>query len=269
MTSMAPEGLERPAEVRDQAGRQRDVAAQLRDRAGLARDRAADERDQLADRRDHAESSESLLRARRVSAALPDSSCAEPTVSDRERSSEDRAAGAGDRIDAELDRTSALADRLASAQDRRQAAVDRLTGVYTRDAGLVELERDLARVRRTGQGLVLAFVDVDHLKVINDALGHAAGDRLLLGVASTLQSALRPYDLIIRYGGDEFLCAVQGIDALIARPRFARVNVLLAGAPEHGSVTVGLAEFQPDESSSTLIARADADLYRQREKRSD
>ncbi len=116
--------------------------------------------------------------------------------------------------------------------------------------------------------LVVMFVDVDHLKALNDTHGHAAGDRALIAVAETLLTALRPYDLVIRYGGDEFLCAVEGIDTQSAQLRFARIDRLLDEAVEGLTVTVGLAQLQTGESSDDVIAGADAELYRQRHQRS-
>ena len=95
--------------------------------------------------------------------------------------------------------------------------------------------------------------------------GHAAGDRMLVAVANTLGAALRSYDLIIRYGGDEFVCTMSGLNMVIARKRFALINTALAKAAEQGSVTVGLAELQPNDSAKDLVARADAALYRERQ----
>jgi diguanylate cyclase len=63
----------------------------------------------------------------------------------------------------------------------------------------MEIEREIARARRSEPPLVLAFVDVDHLKVVNDSRGHAAGDRLLVDVANSFREKLRSHDLIIRY----------------------------------------------------------------------
>ena len=83
------------------------------------------------------------------------------------------------------------------------------------------MEREIARATRTAQPLVLAFVDVDHLKVINDSRGHAAGDRMLVEAVNTLRANLRTYDLIIRYGGDEFICTISGVNVAAATKRFA------------------------------------------------
>jgi diguanylate cyclase (GGDEF)-like protein len=129
----------------------------------------------------------------------------------------------------------------------------------------MELEREIARTRRTTQPLVLAFVDVDGLKAINDSKGHAAGDRMLLEVANMFRAQLRSHDLIIRYGGDEFVCAISGLNLADAATRLAGVHKALAEAPEHGSVTIGLAELREDESPADLVARADAALYRERQ----
>jgi len=275
-------GLDRPsvAEERDQAGEQRDQAGEQRDQAGEQRDQAGEQRDQAA------EQSETSANARIDPDALNRSALARrEAASDRRRASQDRGSGASERTEvaldrntaladrgsgaserteAALDRNTALADRGASAREREYACVDDLTGVYLRGAGLVELEREIARARRTQHPLVLAFVDVDRLKAVNDSRGHAAGDRMLLEVATALRGKLRSYDLIIRYGGDEFLCAISDLNIVDATKRLGLVRAALAEAPEHGSVTVGLAELRPDDSTEDLVARADAALYRER-----
>lgn len=262
--STAPASIRRPisfgrgraAAMRDQAGRQRDFAASSRDQAGARRDQAADHRDEQAGQHEMAGERGPDIVAAAGSAAA-----------DRELARIDRGVGAADRIAAQCDRSSALSDRSAAAADRRFAASDGLTGLYSRQAGLIELESDLHRLARSGHQLVLAFVDLDHLKLVNDSHGHAAGDRMLVLVAQTLQLALRPHDLIIRYGGDEFLCAVQGMNLATAGPCFKRVNGLLQRRDTRCSVTMGLAQWQAGESAAALIGRADADLYRQRRQR--
>ena len=111
---------------------------------------------------------------------------------------------------------------------------------------------------------MLAFVDVNGLKEINDSRGHLAGDRVLREVVSTLRTKLRSYDLIVRFGGDEFLCAIPGVSLAEAEERLAAVNTVLTAFPAHASVTTGLADLQADDSLEDLIARADSALYLQR-----
>jgi diguanylate cyclase (GGDEF)-like protein len=183
---------------------------------------------------------------------------------DRVTALADRGAGASERTEAELDRDTALADRGASARERERSSHDGLTGTYLRGPGSVELEREIARARRTEQPLTLAFVDVDGLKAINDSRGHGAGDRVLLDVANALRATLRSHDLIIRYGGDEFACVIAGLNSADATKRLDLVNAALAEAAEPASVTVGVTELQPTDSTEHLLARADAALYRER-----
>jgi diguanylate cyclase (GGDEF)-like protein len=271
------------ADERDNAADRRDQAADERDRAAAQRDDHADQRDEAADRRDQsgewrdraaaqrdqvAQQSEEWIRAGIATDADVHDRAAlarRDAASDRSRASQDRGQGASERKHAELDRETALDDREASAMERKNAVVDDLTGVYTRAAGFLELEREIARARRTKQPLVLAFVDVDRLKAINDSRGHPAGDRLLLEVGNALRAQLRSHDLIFRYGGDEFVCVIAGLDRADAARRLALVNAELAAAREHGSITVGVAELEPDDSPDDLVARADAALYRHRE----
>jgi diguanylate cyclase (GGDEF)-like protein len=186
-------------------------------------------------------------------------------ASDRTRASQDREAGASERVQAELDRDTALADRRASTREREYASVDALTGAYLRVAGLMELEDEIARARQTCQPLVVAFLDVDGLDAINETSGHAGGDSLLVEVANALRTTLRTHDMIIRAGAGKFVCALTGLNVAEVAKRLARVNAALAVLPQHGSVTVGLAELQEDDSSEQLVARAGAALHRERE----
>jgi diguanylate cyclase (GGDEF)-like protein len=111
---------------------------------------------------------------------------------------------------------------------------------------------------------VLAFVDVDGLKAVNDGRGHAAGDRLLQRVADSVRAKLRSYDLIVRYGGDEFVCTISGQTLADVTRRFALVNTVLADRLDSGSVTVGFAELLHSDSAPDFVARADAAMYLQR-----
>jgi diguanylate cyclase (GGDEF)-like protein len=111
---------------------------------------------------------------------------------------------------------------------------------------------------------VLAFIDVDGLKEINDSQGHLAGDTLLQHLGETLRANVRPYDVIVRYGGDEFICAMPNVSGPEARARFERIAALLTAADAKHSVTFGLAEAEPADSLQELIGRADADLLKAR-----
>ena len=151
--------------------------------------------------------------------------------------------------------------------NQRPTSLDGLTGAYRRTPGFVELQREIDRARRTGSPLSVAFVDVDGLKTVNDTAGHAAGDRLLVEVAGTLLAVLRSYDLVIRYGGDEFVCVMEGLTLQQAGQRVGLIDAALAAGPARASVSLGCAELLPGESAPALVARADAALYLQRRMR--
>ncbi len=104
------------------------------------------------------------------------------------------------------------------------------------------------------------FLDIDGLKATNDSRGHRAGDALLKRVGGVLHTHLRSYELIIRLGGDEFLCALLDATIQNVRHRFDQITSELALEPEGGSVTVGFAELAPGDTPMALIDRADTDL---------
>jgi diguanylate cyclase (GGDEF)-like protein len=273
---VAADRRDRAADRRDHVGDQRDHIGDRRDRAADHRDEMADDRDRIGEARDRAalerdrraEDSEDVGEVTPATSTHRSALARRQAAADRAEAAQDRRAGARERALADGDRETARTDRADGAgargeADRDSASVDGLTGVSTRSAGFVELERDIARARREGVALTLAFVDVDQLKAVNDTSGHAAGDRMLLDVAETLKVAMRSYDLIMRYGGDEFVCALSGLSGPEVRRRLVSAN-LLSEAAGRGSFTVGVAELRPEEDPEALIARADDELYRAR-----
>lgn len=260
------------SDERDRSAVERDKTSEERDRDAEARDRAAIVRDLAAETLE-ADPTEPLATPERriqrfgrrktdIGPGLARASAASDraeAASDRKAAELGRERGARDRSGASDDRVAASVDRDASARDREASSVDELTGAYRRGTGLVELEREMMRAKRTGHPFVVAFLDVDGLKMINDSLGHDAGDQLLRRVVDCTRSQLRSYDLIVRFGGDEFVCGLSNLRQREATERFQRINVSLA---EHdSSITVGLAELEDGDSLVELIARADKALY--------
>ena len=217
-----------------------------RDETGAARDESAlrrDDRERMMER-DIASSdaplAEKLDRVRRLAAAYRARAAA-----DRRRAAQERAEAAEERA------------RLQSELDR--AHLDDLTGAYRREMGNLALSHEVDRARRSNGRFVLAFVDVDNLKVINDCDGHAAGDRVLQIVVRTIRSKLRSFDPVVRSGGDEFVCGLGGTDLEEARRRFDSIAIDVSKAAGVG-ISVGLAELEEGETPDQLTARADTAL---------
>jgi diguanylate cyclase (GGDEF)-like protein len=248
------------AALREETGVARLRTAEERDQAAALRDRGAEGRDRLARLHDLEEDNKSprheiLVRARRDRARA---------AADRAKAAEDRVRAADDRRDAAERRTQAALERAEFSEQLTAATRDELTGAWSRSFGLDEASRELERAHRTGTTLSFAFVDVDELKQLNDSQGHLAGDALLRVVGGALRANLRTYDVIVRYGGDEFICAMPDLQPADARIRLQRVASLLkADNPKH-SITFGLAEAEPADSLRELIARADTDLLETR-----
>lgn len=192
---------------------------------------------------------------------------------DRAVASADRARAEQDRRDAEVDRATAarelarLARALAQVEgELRTAHLDDLTGAYHREVGRLALTHEIDRACRSDGRFVLAFVDVDGLKVVNDRDGHAAGDRVLETVVREIRTRLRSYDLIIRYGGDEFVCGLGGTDLAETERRFDAIAVAVEASAGVG-ISVGLSALGNGATLDQLTERADAALLKVKAKR--
>ena len=145
---------------------------------------------------------------------------------------------------------------------------DYLTGVYNRRAGEQRLAEEIARAKRENKNFLLAFMDINKLKRINDQYGHDAGDACLIHFASLLAECVRRGDWCARWGGDEFVLAVYQPDVetnlvfnrvltgLENRPCPVRQNVTL-----HLSVSIGVAVYQRGMAVETLMQQADQAMY--------
>ena len=180
--------------------------------------------------------------------------------------------------DADVDFVQALANVLADAirrqatEDdiRHRALHDSLTGLPNR---VLFLDRVAHALARRDARIAVLFVDLDHFKLVNDTLGHAAGDALLIDVAPRLSGAVRPGDTIGRFGGDEFAILLEDISTERAAARIAErlaaafVRPFILDGSEHfATASVGIAIASGDELPEELIRDADAAMYRAKDR---
>lgn len=160
---------------------------------------------------------------------------------------------------------------LTHAQLEAAARTDAKTGLLNANAWQQEAEREIARAHRTGSPLVVVIADLDHFKSVNDTYGHLVGDRLLTAVAAALQARLRDYDVLGRFGGEEFTLVLPHTEPAEAeqiarrlRADVAAVSVAIEGAePVRVTVSMGAAVYGVNGADLTeLLAAADLALYR-------
>jgi len=154
------------------------------------------------------------------------------------------------------------------------AHYDPLTGLYNRHMFTLRLEYSLQRAKRTGEQLALLFLDLDHFKVINDTLGHPAGDALLMEVAGRIKDCLREVDTVARLAGDEFIIIIEKASQIDSLETIAnkvldvlRQPIGVEGHQFHSTASIGIARYPEDgEDEHTLIKNADAAMYLAKEK---
>jgi diguanylate cyclase (GGDEF)-like protein len=154
------------------------------------------------------------------------------------------------------------------------ALTDELTGLYNRRGFMTIAERQLKVARRSGRSMLLFFVDVDHLKRINDSFGHFEGDAAIKRTARALEATFRDCDVIARLGGDEFaVLAIEASSQSEATIRARLCKHLKSSAPEESqysiSLSLGVARFNVRSGASIgeLMTQADQAMYEQKRHR--
>lgn len=148
------------------------------------------------------------------------------------------------------------------------SVTDSLTGLYNRSKLDAILTDQLARYQRTRRPFALLMLDIDHFKTLNDTYGHIAGDEILKKVANILLQSIRSIDYAARYGGDEFIIILMETSAHPAattaeriRSQVGSLHYRINASTAPISVSIGIVECQPADTTTTVFARADNALY--------
>ena len=158
--------------------------------------------------------------------------------------------------------------RIFQARLAHQAMHDPLTGLANRALLIERIEHAISRFDRTRGHLAVLFLDLDRFKVVNDSMGHDAGDQLLMEAAARLRDVMRPADTVARLGGDEFVLLVEDVaDTRAAAAVAARVVATLSepftlrGNAAYVSASVGVALGAPGDVAQDVLRDADAAMY--------
>ena len=158
------------------------------------------------------------------------------------------------------------------------AITDGLTGISNRRAILESLRSEISHAVRENSPFCLIMLDIDHFKKINDTYGHSAGDKVLVEIVNRMKSALRPYDVIGRYGGEEFVVGISKTDSKINRVIAERLRTCICERPFQiedrkidVSISLGVVNFMPSRDDDindlleAMIKAADIALYKAKE----
>ena len=148
------------------------------------------------------------------------------------------------------------------------AHTDGLTGINNRQYFEQLAAAEMEKAKRYKTGLSMVMVDIDNFKAINDVQGHMTGDRVLQAFAGILASNIREFDILGRYGGDEFVILLPStngaeVQSMLNRIQEAlkKVNIPNEGEPMEVAFCSGIAEMKPDDTLETLEDRADRKMY--------
>ena len=160
---------------------------------------------------------------------------------------------------------------LVFEQTREDSRTDPLTLLLNRRTMHVHFEQEVQRAERAGRDVAVIVRDIDNFKSINDTYGHHIGDQALRAVAAVLQSSMRPYDICVRYAGDEFVVVLGQCSRADAEAKCAELQQLLdsveietrAGKTTRLAVSAGVAVYPTDgDNCEALIGEADSRMYR-------
>jgi diguanylate cyclase len=163
----------------------------------------------------------------------------------------------------------ALGYREHLEEQRQKALIDPLTGLPNRAAWSERLDHEVSQWQQHGNTLLLAMLDLDHFKRINDNYGHLAGDKVLKIIASVLRKRLRGTDFIARFGGEEFVLLMPATVPAVGAKLLENLRASIEACPFHFkgepvtiTLSMGLTAFRPGEHSDSVLKRADQALYR-------
>ncbi|AZT90840.1 sensor domain-containing diguanylate cyclase [Caldicellulosiruptor changbaiensis] len=153
---------------------------------------------------------------------------------------------------------------------KKYASLDDLTGLFTRNEGMIYLEKQIQLSKMNETHFVVCFIDVDGLKQVNDTFGHQIGDELLKSFAQILKESIRSYDIAFRYGGDEFVLILYKATIREANIVLARIQNKIdefnakVQKPYKIQISYGFAEYSPTSNlnSEDLIKIADENMYK-------
>ena len=162
--------------------------------------------------------------------------------------------------------TLSICHEQALTRIRAESEFDLLSGTLNRRGIEQKLEIELKRIERSDQPLAIALIDIDYFKTINDTAGHAAGDKAIRDLVTAISERLRAYDLLGRFGGDEFLLVLPQTSSAGANVVAERIGDALRALPSGNSgpsltVSIGVTEAVVGDYSTSLLARADKALY--------
>ena len=154
----------------------------------------------------------------------------------------------------------------------KHAVTDSLTGMINHEHVFNELQQAISKAQAEQAPLCVVMADIDHFKSVNDNHGHLAGDGVLKEVASRIKNSLRGFDIVGRYGGEEFLLILNRADLPTARMVAERIRSRIVATPIDlpdtlldVTISMGVAMVKPDEDVNSLVERADKALYNAKE----